>query len=593
MRIDDKLIEQVRDRARIEDIVIRYVPSLKKKGKNFVGLCPFHKENTPSFTVTPEKQMFHCFGCNTGGNVFTFVSKVERLSFPESVRFVAQMVGMQIDDAEPDPESETRNHMIRINNYASEVYHRFLTSPQGVRGLEYLQKRGLTEDSIKTFKLGYAPDSWDFLTAKLTANKAHMPQAALLGIVSEKERERGVHYFDRFRDRVIFPIVDQYGQTVGFGGRVLGEGEPKYLNSPESLLYKKRFMLYGFNVAKPHIQELGRAIVVEGYLDVIGCHQAGIQNVVAPLGTALTEEQLRLISRYAGEVIIVFDSDSAGIKASLRSIEILSKVNISARIAMLPEDDPFDYVSHRGAREFMAVVDSALKPIEYQIERIFSGAEHTEKGVLLTQLFGVVNTVPFESEKDDYLRKIASRGGFDFNALLSDYKKFSSAAVHSFEAAVPAANEQKNRIHDTYRELIVLLCNHPELIEKARVDIAAVEITDVFLSGIYQKLGEIYSQNNKISADKLFDIFSNADEKRFVERYLGGSADIENPNAAYTEIYLKIKLLKIDEKIDNYFAVMRASSTQNRQDYLTEIEVLRREKEKLSSYLYNMHVHVV
>ncbi|MCU0822314.1 MAG: DNA primase, partial [Spirochaetes bacterium] len=371
MSIPRETIDLIRDRAQIEDIIKRYVPSMKKRGANYIGLCPFHKEKTPSFTVSPEKQIFHCFGCQAGGNIYSFISKIEGLNFPESVKFVGNLVGIRVDEDKKDENTGEYKKLKDINNTAAELFHNTIKTEQGKKGLNYLLKRGVTKESIIEFKLGYSPDSWDFLTSYLNNKKIPLNLASEAGLlsISDKGGDKK-RYYDRFRDRVIFPIFNRRNEIAAFGGRILENGEPKYLNSPESRIYQKRRELYGFNIAKEHISSLGRAIIVEGYLDVIGCHQAGVKNVVAPLGTALTSEQVRTLSRLCSEIVLLFDADSAGINAALRSIDVVKDININLKIAVLPDGDPFDFIPRKGIREFMIVVDQALSPVDFQITRI-------------------------------------------------------------------------------------------------------------------------------------------------------------------------------------------------------------------------------
>ncbi len=373
MPISRDTIDIIRDRSRIEDVVQRYVPSLKKRGNSFIGLCPFHKEKTPSFTVSPEKQIFHCFGCKAGGNVFSFVSKMERLNFPESVRFLGKLAGIEVREERDDGRGDTLDYLRRVNSFTVETYHQALLSEQGKTAMDYALRRGLTAESIREFRLGFAPDSWSYLVDRLARKNVTLAMAARLGLVAESTKGQAGRYYDRFRNRLMFPIFDSRGEAIAFGGRVIGEGEPKYLNSPESDLFSKGNVLYGINVAREHIIELKRAIVVEGYLDVIGCHQNGVKNVVAPLGTALTERHVEMLSRYCTEIILLFDADSAGLNASLRSLGVAGEKNVDVRVALLPEGDPFDFITGRGVRPFMAVVDSALQPVDFKIQRALIG----------------------------------------------------------------------------------------------------------------------------------------------------------------------------------------------------------------------------
>ncbi|MGL4369029.1 MAG: DNA primase, partial [Spirochaetota bacterium] len=369
-----------------------------------------------------DKQIYHCFGCHEGGNVFSFVEKLENINFPQAVKFIGRLVGIDVMD-EDESRDTTAEDCYRINEYAAKVYQAYLSSADGVGGLEYLTGRGVTEDAIASFRLGYSPDSWDFLTGRIANVGADMKKAAMMGLVGSKENEGRIRYYDRYRGRVIFPIIDHYGNIAGFGGRITGEGEPKYLNSPESQIYKKRTILYGYHLAKQEIAKVKRAIIVEGYLDVIGCHQAGLCNVVAPLGTALTEEQVRLLARQCQEIVLLFDADSAGLKASLRSLDVVKDVNVRVKVATLPEDDPFDYVTKRGVREFLSVVDSALSPVDFRLKRVME--TFTESPMQkLVMMFEVVKEIDYDTERADYLRKIASMLNFDSSMVLADYEKF-------------------------------------------------------------------------------------------------------------------------------------------------------------------------
>lgn len=592
MSIPKETIDTIRERARIEEIIARYIPTLKKKGQNYTGLCPFHKEKTPSFIVSPEKQIFHCFGCHEGGNVFTFISKIERINFPESVKLVGSIVGIDVIDKKNDKKNNHLNDLNRINTYAMKVYQAFLKSYDGERALEYLLERGINEKSIDTFQLGYAPESWNFITNKLKSKNANLEHASNIGLISNKDKNGGKHYFDRFRDRVIFPIINQYNTVCGFGGRVIDKNEPKYLNSPDSEIYKKRQILYGFNIAKTEIIELKRVIIVEGYLDVIGCHQEGIQNVVAPLGTALTEEQVTLLSRYAEEIILLFDADNAGIKASLRSIEILDNINIKVRIANLPEDDPFDYIQKKGVREFMAIVESAVNPIDFRINQIMNSSNNLEKLQKLKMIFEIIKTIDFESEQDEYLKKLSSSMNIDYISLKNDFNKHAKNKNNK-PIEVTNKNEvqtKKDFKYKSYKDLIILLCNYPELIEKAMVDFTESEMNNSVLKNIFSNLIKEYGDDENFKVDKLFNIFTDGEEKNFLERNLIKNFNIDSPGTAYTEIYLNIKLFDIDQKLE-YFAkqIKVEKNSENITEYLTEIEVCKREKEKLSSYLYNLH----
>ncbi|MCU0848161.1 MAG: DNA primase [Spirochaetes bacterium] len=588
MLIPQDKIELIRDRANIVDVVKRYVPSLVQKGRNYLGLCPFHKEKTPSFTVSPEKQIFYCFGCHSGGNVFSFISQAEKLSFPESVRHLAGILGIEIREEQKE-ETGRRDLLLRMNDAAMALYHNYLKSGPGKRGLDYITSRGVKEESIEEFRLGFAPESWDFLAGSLLKAKIDLSAAAGLGLLGVSEKTGTKRYYDRFRNRIIFPIFDRGGRPLAFGGRIIGDGEPKYLNSPESEVFKKREVLYGFNLAREHMAAYKRVIVVEGYLDVIGCHQSGIKNVVAPMGTAITPVQIQALSRICEEIVFLFDSDSAGVKASIRSLDLVDELNVQARIGMLPEGDPFEFAVNRGARELMSVVDSASKPVDFKIQTVLDNLDNIGMVNTLVQLFSVVRDLKFEVERSNYLKVISGRLGLDENDVRRDYQNFINRLTHVMpvKSKQPEDKKKPDFMIRSYRELIKLISNNPELIEKAVIDYSEKDINDDLSRNIFKKMTELYYSDDSFSIDKLFDFFTDGIEKDFLVQAVSSNNSIQNPNNVYTEIYINMKLHEIDDKIEKYADLVRSSDKGDFHGYIAEIEVLRREKEKLSQYIYN------
>lgn len=584
--IPPETLDLIRGKVIIQDVIKRYVPSLKKKGKNYIGLCPFHKEKTPSFSVSPEKQIFYCFGCHTGGNIFNFISQVERLEFPESVKFVADMVGVEIrDDKKGD--STLLEAIYRLNQTAMELYHGHIKSSAGKKGMSYITARGVSAQSIDNFKVGYAPDSWDFIVRSALHSSRDRELAENIGLIKPSQK-RANSYYDVFRNRIMFPIIDAGGNVIAFGGRTIGDDPRKYLNSAESSVFKKRTVLYGFNLARKSIKELNRAIVVEGYLDVIGCHQAGIGNVVAPLGTAVTPEQVKMLGHICSEIIFMFDADSAGLKAAVRSLDISEEANVNIRIGMLPEGDPFDFVTGKGPREFMALVDKSMKPVDFRIGRIMDDYQSLGRVGALMQLFGVIRELKLETERSLYLKKVSSLLGVDENSVRADFRNYlnrqQSALVKTEQAA---KSEQADFITRSYRDLIKLICNYPELIEKAVIDYNVNDIPDELSKGIMKKISELYHQNQQFSIDKIFDFFNTGPEMDFLNKAFNSEFSKANPNAAYSDIFIRIKESEIDDKIKKYTAIVNSSRSENTNVYLTEIEVLKREKEKLKDYVYN------
>lgn len=368
MKIPESKIEEIRHSADIVDIISGYV-QLKKRGKNYIGLCPFHQEKTPSFTVSGDKQIFHCFGCHAGGNVFSFLMDFKSISFVEAVQEIAEHLGIQLtyDKAEESPEQTELENMYELNVFAARWFSDILLkSEQGEIAREYFKKRNIKPNTQKIFGLGFAPSGWDNFLTHAKENKIDLARAKALGLLDTRD-DGG--YYDKFRGRVIFPIFSPNGRVIAFGGRILEnqENTAKYLNSPESLVYSKRKVLYGLFHSKEEIRKLDRAIVVEGYMDLISLYQNGVKNVVASSGTAFTEEQVQLLSRFTRNVILLFDADTAGQKASMRSIELLLKQDFDVKIASLPKgEDPDSFINNSGKEEFHNFINNARNFLEYQ-----------------------------------------------------------------------------------------------------------------------------------------------------------------------------------------------------------------------------------
>ena len=366
-QLSDEIINEVRDRAKIQEIVAEYV-SLKRSGANSLGLCPFHGEKTPSFNVNPGRGIFHCFGCGVGGDVFAFVMKIEGLDFLEAVRFLAKRVGVVIEERAASPgekrRSDERERLLQINELAVAFYRRFLQEEREAGAArDYLKRRGVEAPVAEAYRLGFAPDRWDALTRYLERQGVTLDQAEKLGLL--RRRESG-GYYDTFRNRLLFVIADPQGRPLGFGGRVLDDALPKYINSPESPVYHKSEVLFGIHLAKPAMRESGRVLIVEGYFDHLSLYQAGVKNVVAACGTALTEQHLRLLCRYAGRIHTLFDADGAGRKATLRTVELCLAEQVPATVVELPEgEDPDSFIRKEGTVAFAALVGRSRPAFDF------------------------------------------------------------------------------------------------------------------------------------------------------------------------------------------------------------------------------------
>jgi DNA primase len=424
----EEIIDRIRDSTDMIDVLSDYVP-LKKSGQNYKGLCPFHSEKTPSFVVSPSKQLYHCFGCGAGGDVFNFLVRYENISFPEAVRSLAKKAGINIEVKSKDPRLKTRREsLIIINREAGEHFRRNLKGTSGKTAREYLLKRGIREKTIEDFRLGFSLPAWEGLLTDL-GKKGYSPEVLReAGLIVPRESGKG--YYDRFRGRIIFPIQNIEGDIIGFGGRVMDDSLPKYINSPETPVYSKGENLYAFNKAKEYIRREGFLILVEGYMDAIALHQSGIPNTAATLGTALTKGHLKAISRFTKNVIVVFDADSAGQKAASMGLDIFLEGGIEAKIIPLPEgDDPDSFIRREGKDRFVNLLKEAPSLIDFNLRQILgSGAgvrteDLNEKTRRLVEALVVISKIPNSIKRGFYIKKIAEETDIDEASLLEELKK--------------------------------------------------------------------------------------------------------------------------------------------------------------------------
>jgi len=429
MRIPEQKIEEIRNAADIVDVISGHV-NLRKRGKNFVGLCPFHQEKTPSFTVSEDKQIYHCFGCGAGGNVFKFLMEFKNISFVEAVEEIAEHLGIKIDyESHPsDAQQNELEELYELNVLAARFFSdNLLKSTDGEEAREYLKRRNIKQPTQKTFGIGYAPYGWDHFLAHAKESKVDLTKAKLLGLIDINDKGE---YYDKFRGRIIFPIFSPNGRVIAFGGRILEnqENAAKYLNSPESQIYSKRRSLYGLFHSKDDIRKLDRAILVEGYMDLISLYQAGVKNVVASSGTSLTEEQVQLLSRFTKNIIILFDADPAGQKASLRSIEILLKQDFEVKVIALPKgEDPDSYIIKYGKEKFEEEVSRANNFLEYQTAQFEEQGLFEDPAEMTKAIRELVNTLALvgdELKRNLLMKSIAKRFNLREKLIESELNTF-------------------------------------------------------------------------------------------------------------------------------------------------------------------------
>ena len=428
MAIPEEIINEIKYRNDIESVMAPYV-ALKRRGKNLVGLCPFHNEKTPSFTVYPENGSFYCFGCGVGGDVFSFVRQIENLDYIDAVKLLAERSGVTLpQDGYDDSMQKLKNTIFEINRETARFYHSYLMSPEGKWALDYLTGRGLSIATIKHFGLGAAPDGWDNLIKHLKSKGYGIPDMIQANVVGKSQRGT---YYDRFRKRVMFPIINIRGKVIGFSGRAMpGEDKAggKYVNTSDTPVYKKSENLFAMNYAKNHCDE--RVILVEGNMDVISLHQAGFPNTVAALGTSFTEEQAKLLSRYTKEIVLILDSDAAGQKAVRRASEILQNTGLQIRVVVLPDGkDPDEYIKKHGAARFKALLQGAVSEIEYKLLTAVEGIDTNSDDGKLQYLSRAAEIIAESSDvmtRDLYIGRLCDKYGVSRAALetkVSDIRK--------------------------------------------------------------------------------------------------------------------------------------------------------------------------
>ena len=461
--MNNNIVEQIKDRLDIVEFIRQYVPDLKRAGKTYKACCPFHKEKTPSFTCSSEKGLFYCFGCQEGGDIFAFLMKMENLSFNEALEKLAGLAGVEYKPAKPLTGEEIRRANTRkLLEFAKAFYHKNLMSAGGERARAYVKERNLSKDTCQHFELGLAKNEPTALAREAKAagyTDKDLKEAGLCVLTPYGAR-------DYYRNRLMFPIINQRGDTVGFGGRILGEGEPKYLNSPETVLFSKSRILYGLNFAGPAIRKAGRAVLLEGYMDVIGCHQAGVAYAVAPLGTSLTEDHARLLKRYTDNAIVLFDPDAAGIKAALRGALILIEQGMFVKVASLSEGlDPDEFIAKYGKEQFENILSQAQDLIAFhtrlQLDLYPQPLDAQSKTRIISELAETIAKQPDEIVRREWAKYVAEHIGVDEQLVLQRLRKpiLQPAAFRRPAEAAPMARPSVSAAEE---DLLSWLLKSPE-----------------------------------------------------------------------------------------------------------------------------------
>ena len=558
----DELIEEVRSRNDIVDVIGSYV-RLKKKGSTYFGLCPFHNEKTGSFSVSPNKQMYYCFGCGAGGNVFTFLMQYENFTFGEAMQSLADRVGIELPQQEMTSaqrrEADRRTRLLEINKEAAKYFYTLLRSPRGQKAYQYFKKRELSDETMQKFGLGYSDQYSDDLYRYLRKKGYDDDILKDSGLITIDE-VRGGH--DKFWNRAMFPIMDVHNRVIGFGGRVMGDGEPKYLNSPETRIFDKSRNLYGLNIART--TRKNQLLLCEGYMDVIALHQAGFDNAVASLGTALTSGHANLLKRYTKEVYLTYDSDGAGVKAALRAIPILKEVGIVTKVInMRPYKDPDEFIKALGAEEYQKRIDEAENSFLFEIrimQENYDMNDPESKTAFYNEIARKLLGFSEELERNNYIEAVAEKYqiGFDNLRKLVNNLAVKGGLVREHTPLKSGINENKKKedgMKQSQKLLLTWLIEDTRLFGAIKGLITAEDFTEELYHRVATELFAQYEADGSVNPAQIISRFPEADEQKEIAGLFNARIhEIENKNdrqKALKETIIRIKQISIDYRTRN------------------------------------------
>ncbi len=582
--LPDSFIEELTRRNNIEDLVLSYV-SLRTRGKTRVGLCPFHGEKTPSFTVYPENNSFYCFGCGAGGDVITFVKKIEHLDYMDAVRYLAERAGMEMPRTEADDgASKLRRRVLEANREAARFFHEKLYSPEGAQALAYYRSRGYSERTIKRFGLGYAPDGFHALCDHLRKKGFHDEELLLAWLARRSQKG---YVYDSFRNRVMIPIIDVRGNVIAFGGRVLDDSKPKYVNTGDTPVFKKTNNLFALNIAK----ETGRRLILcEGYMDVIALHQAGFTNAVAALGTSFTADHANLIARYADEAVLIFDSDEAGQKGAARAMSLLRNTGVHIRVVRIPDGkDPDEFLRNHDPEAFKLLIDRSANDVEYRLSTLRQGFildSDDGKVAYLQEAIKLIARLPSSVERDVYASRLSKELSVSKSAILEQInaatkkrdqrreKQQLTTAVKQRESLVAKVNPDalKNvRSAAAEEALIGALLLHPDRLAYVADALPVEDMVNAFTRRVYEHLVGRYRAGLVIDLPLLSSVF-NEEEMAYIT-YLC--------QAAQTRAEAKEDMLTYMDVIrsEKSLASMRSTEDMSDEDMRAMIEKLKEMKQ--------------
>jgi DNA primase len=577
MRYPQTFIDDLKRQADIVRVIQDYV-QLKKKGANWMACCPFHKEKTPSFSVSPTKEIFYCFGCHKGGSVFNFVMEIERVAFPEAIKIVADKVGMPlpklIDDSRFEARRQEADEVVQLNSWALDWWQTQLeSSAEGRIARDYLNQRELTDETQKTFRLGYAPDSWDALSSYLRQKGATQQQIERSGLVVKKE-EGGS--YDRFRGRLIVPVIDQQGRPIAFGGRTLKNEDAKYINSPETAAYVKGRNLFGLNLTRDEIRRQGFAILVEGFLDLIVPYQFGVRNIAASLGTALTTDQVKLLSRFARKVVVNYDGDRAGVQAAKKSIEILLAEDLEVKVLVLPDGaDPDEYIRKFGVTEYQKRRAQAQPHIQFVIENALRGRNlhrPAEKAEAVEEVLPYIRAVHSRIQKREYFDMAMDGLRITDAALRRElWQSVRDKTIRQMPSV--ARLTQHRQATAAEQRLLALLFADESLRRKVLPMLSEQDYADLPTAPLFKALIELDREGSAIDFD---NVSAKTDGDDFIQTMIPMillNSSLHGSNEYYVpeECVSTFRLMKIDQRIEELRSELTTAERNQETDKISQL----------------------
>ncbi len=597
MRYSDDIIEEVRQKNDIVDVVSQYV-KLTRKGSSYFGLCPFHNEKTPSFSVTPGKQMYYCFGCGAGGNVFNFIMEYENYTFGEALKHLADRAGVELPQIEYSKEvrekAQERAELLEINKQAAQYFYYQLRTEKGAQGYQYLTGRGLSEETMRKFGLGYSDKFGGGLYQFLKSKGYGDDRLRESGLFNVDERHG---MYDKFWNRVIFPIMDVNNRVIGFGGRVMGDGKPKYLNSPETKIFDKSRNLYGLNVARTTRRKY--LILCEGYMDVISMHQAGFTNAVASLGTALTSGHASLLKRYTQEVLLLYDSDEAGVRAALRAIPILREAGVNSRVVNLrPHKDPDEFIKNLGAEAFEERLEQASDSFMFRVsiaESEFPMEEPQGQNRFFERCAEMLLELKDELERNLYIEAIVKKYRGQYGISVEDLRKRvntlalkgtpAERRIQPKKSQEGAPKKKKDSASDQAQKLMLTwIVTYPKIFDK----VAQYLTPEDFVVPLYREVAQmLFSQREEgeVNPARLLNSFTDSEEQREVASLFNATIHLETPkeqDQAFADTLLRIKTESLAERNRNWNPTDMAG--------LQEIIKAKKELEELGRKRRDLHI---